>query len=273
MSSPAEEVKVRYVRIKVSTALSRSGLPDLDYALNPYVGCYHSCIYCYARKYTRFKEVAENWGQVIYIKENLEDVLRREVRVLRRGVVGVSTITDPYQPIEASEKLTRLSLNTLLMAGFRVDIQTKSPLVVRDLDILRRFRERVEVGFTITSMNDSVTSIIEPRAPPPSRRAEALETLHENGISTWVFLGPIIPGVNDSPESLREVVEVASSTSSTLYYDWIHLHKEVIPSLNTGLMKSGLKQVKGVSPEWRSRVEKELRNACESFHVRCLPAF
>ena len=98
----SEKVPI-YRRIKVKQALSRSGLPDIDYALNPYAGCYHGCIYCYARAYTRYKDAAQNWGQVIYIKENIVDVLRKEVRRKKKGIVGISTITDPYQPIEKKE--------------------------------------------------------------------------------------------------------------------------------------------------------------------------
>jgi hypothetical protein len=131
---------VTYKRIRVKTALSKSGLYDLDYAYNPYVGCFHGCVYCYARAYVRDEEVSRNWGTVVYIKENILEVLREEVKRKPRGVVGVSTLTDPYQPIEAGEGLTRRGIQVLLQGNFKVSIQTKSPLVTRDIDILKSYR-------------------------------------------------------------------------------------------------------------------------------------
>jgi len=262
-----------YRRIRVKQALSRSGLPDIDYALNPYAGCFHACIYCYGRSYTRYRDAAENWGSVIYVKENLIDVLRREVRKLRRGVVGIATITDPYQPIEAREKLTRGSVELLLKHGFRVDIQTKSPLILRDIDILTKWIKFVEVGFTITTLREDIAEVIEPRAPKPSSRAMALEKLASEGISTWVFLGPIIPSVNDQEESLKEVVELAGETGSLLIYDWLRLKPEVENSLLKNLSKENDKCEWFPSTAWKRRMESTLRSLCTHYGVNCERAF
>ncbi len=156
------------IEIKVKTALSKSGLKELDYALNPYLGCRFSCVYCYARYFSP-TEVKERWGEVVVVKSNLLEVLRREVAIKRKGVVGVSTITDPYQPIESERKLTRGSLKILLESGFRVSIQTKSPLVLRDLDLLLSHKEKVDVGLTITTANRDLSKTLEPLAPLPMR--------------------------------------------------------------------------------------------------------
>lgn len=198
-------------------------MPDLDYALNPYIGCYHACTYCYARLYTRMREVAEKWGDVVAVKVNLIDVLRKEAVATSKGVVGVGTITDPYQPVEATYKLTRKSLEILLQYGFKVSVQTKSPLVTRDLDLLSRYRGRVDVGFTITTLKKEVASQIEPRAPPPKERARALRVLSDSGIKTWVFYGPIIPGLNDDDVTIDDLLQLARSTNSELYYDSLHV--------------------------------------------------
>lgn len=264
---------VKYVFIRASSALSKSGLPDLDYALNPYVGCYHKCGYCYARSYCRYGEPRTRWGDVIYVKKNLVDLLRSEVRRFRLGSVGLSTVTDPYQPIEALTRLTRESLEVLLESGFRVVIQTKSPLVLRDLDILVSHNDLVEVGFTITSVDDSVLRSVEVRAPLPTARIKALERVSESGVKTWVFFGPIIPRLNDDLSTIESVVEVARETNSTLYYDWLRYKDEL-----RGFFSSvGLVPEKYVRSsefvDWRKSVERELLRVCRERSVLCVPAF
>ncbi len=260
-----------YRRIRVSTALSTSGLPDLDYAFNPYAGCYHSCIYCYARGYTRYSEVANNWGKVIYIKENIIDLLRKEVKAKKTGVVGVSTITDPYQPIEVEEKLTREALAILLDSGFKISIQTKSDLVLRDIDVITLCPDSVDVGVTITTVDEEVARIIEPNAPLPKRRIKAVERISSEGIETWVFLGPIIYGVNDSVESLKGVVEVASYTGSTLYYDFLRMKPAIYNSIKSigGKAQSIIKFSKDL--RWRKNVLRTLEELCSREGVVCKP--
>ncbi len=214
---------LRIIRHRVTTALTRSGLPDLDYALNPYTGCLHGCIYCYSRLYTRDQIVSRNWGEIVVVKENLITVLRKEVKKYRPGVVGVSTITDPYQPVEAIYKLTRGSIELLLRHGFHISIQTKNPLVLRDLELLINYRDRVDVGFTITTLDKNKAGFIEPKAPPPSARINALEKLAGEGIDTWIFYGPIIPGLNSDIDTAREVIEIAYETSSRVLIDSLHI--------------------------------------------------
>lgn len=257
-------------RVGVSSALSRSRLYDLDYAYNPYAGCSHGCLYCYARYYTPYREVAENWGRVVYVKENVVEVLKREVGRLKRGVVGVSTTTDPYQPVEDAEELSRRGIEVLLSAGFRVSVQTKSPLVLRDLDLLAAHKRLVDVGFTITTMDDGVAELMEPGAPPPSARARALREVAAEGIETWVFLGPILRGVNDSEESVRRVVEVAAETGSKLYYDFLRLkpglekHLEPLERRFPGAASS--------PRPWRRRVAALVEEVCGELGVRCEPS-
>ncbi len=214
------------IEIKIKQALTKSGLPDIDYALNPYLGCSHSCLYCYAKMYTRLNDVTTNWGSIIAVKKNLLDVLIKEVEKLKKGVVGIGTITDPYQPVEAIYRLTRSSIEILARGGFRVSIQTKSSLVLRDIDILKRYRDCVDVGLTITSTVDSSPMrIFEPYSTPPSARIKALEKLFESGIKTWIFYGPVIPGYNDSIEEVTKIVKLAKETESLLYIDRLRIKR------------------------------------------------
>ena len=259
-------IKVYYANAK--SALSKSGLPDLDYALNPYIGCSHGCLYCYARLYTRDSRVSSNWGSVVVVKINILKALLREVKRLRPGVVGVGTITDAYQPLEAVYKLTRGCIGVLLSHGFRVSIQTKNTLVVRDLDLFGKYRDFVDVGFTITTTNDPVAKLIEPRSPPPSARIRALENLSSAGVKTWVFYGPVIPGVNDGERDVREIVEIAYKTSSTLYYDPLHV-KPFMENPVHPLHRYAVKKTR----DWWSRVKALLLKYCREYGLTCKPGF
>ena len=262
---------VTYRRIRVKNALSRSGLPDIDYAFNPYAGCAHGCLYCYARAYTRHREVAENWGQIVYIKENVLEVLAREVRRQKPGVVGVSTITDPYQPVEAQEKLTRRGIQILLEAGFHVSIQTKSPLVLRDLNLLAENKQKVDVGFTIITLDSELSRLLEPGAPSPIERARALEEISARGIETWVFLGPILRGVNDSTGNLSRIVQLAAKTGSILLYDFLRMKPGLNISLSPVLQRYPL--ALSTSRSWRKAVCEKVEKLCAEAGVKCEPAF
>jgi DNA repair photolyase len=252
----------------VKSALSETGLPDLKYALNPYIGCAHSCIYCYARLYTRDRAVSENWGGVVVVKYNLPQVLEREVKSRERGVVGVGTITDPYQPVEAYYEITAKSLRVLLRAGFPVSIQTKNPLVLRDLELLAKYRDLVDVGFTITTLSYEKAEFIEPRAPPPRSRVEALRELSARGIKTWIFYGPVIPGLNDDEETTRRLVMLAAETGSVLYYDPVH----VKPFMRNPAHPLYV-YVQRATREWRLRVEESVLKICRELGVTCKPGF
>ncbi len=262
---------VTYRRIRVKNALSKSGLHDIDYAFNPYVGCAHGCLYCYARAYTRHREVAENWGKIVYIKENVLEVLAREVRRLKPGIVGVSTITDPYQPVEAQEKLTRRGMQILLESSFHVSIQTKSPLVLRDLEILAENRQKVDVGFTIITLDRESSRLLEPGAPSPAERAQALEEISTRDIETWIFLGPIIRGINDSASSLRRVVQLAAKTGSTLLYDFLRMKPGLNNSLSPILQRYPL--ALSTDRSWRKTVCEKVEKLCTEAGVKCEPAF
>ena len=126
---------IKVVEVTAASALNRSGLSELDYTLNPYLGCLHACRYCFAVDMTPHREAREMWGSTVAVRVNILDVLKKEIHRLRRGVVGVSTITDPYQAVEGRYGITRSCTEMLLRNGFRVSVQTKSPLVRRDVEI------------------------------------------------------------------------------------------------------------------------------------------
>ncbi len=206
--------------IEAKTLLSKSQV--YDYALNAYVGCQHNCIYCYAKFMRRFTGHHEPWGAFVDVKINAAELLTREVKKKRRGRVWISGVCDAYQPLERKYRLTRKCLEILAGEGWPVTIQTKSPLVLRDLDILRRASD-CEVGFTITTADEKVRRIFEPGAPPIARRVEALGTLHEAGIETFVMVAPLLPHSEGLPEMLKGKVDhVLIDRYNYHYADWAY---------------------------------------------------
>jgi DNA repair photolyase len=193
--------------ITVRTALSKSGIPDREYCINPYVGCIHRCRYCYATFMKRFTGHMEPWGSFVDVKVNAPEVLQRQLRKAHPGRIMISSVTDPYQPIEARYGLTRRCLEILTNYRFPVHVLTKSPLVTRDIDIFKKLKE-IEVGMTITTDKDRMRQIFEPKAPPVRSRINALKKLHERGISTYVFIGPVLPlNPDELSEKLSPYVE------------------------------------------------------------------
>ena len=189
----ARRPRKREVRtIECKTALSPSSLPGLDLTLNPYRGCEHDCVYCYAPYL--FRMARDDWGRVS-AKMDLPRLLSKEA-AKKRGVIGLSTATDPYQPLEEDVLLTRRCLQELVKAKAKVSVLTKSDLVLRDIDLLKALPD-AEVGITITTIEDGLAACFEPGAPPPSRRLRALKALIDEGIDCYVFVGPILPLVTE----------------------------------------------------------------------------
>ena len=192
--------------ILAKSILSKSAIQD--YALNAYVGCEHNCRYCSARFMKRFTGHAEPWGAFVDVKVNAPELLAREVLRKRKGRVWVSGVCDAYQDLEAKHRLTRRCLEILVEHGWPVTVQTKSPLVLRDLDILKKSAD-IEVGLTITTADERLRKIFEPGAPPIAERIQALATLHAEGIATFVMVAPLLPHAEGLAELLAGKVDRA----------------------------------------------------------------
>ncbi len=183
---------IREIRSK--TILSKSEI--YDYVVNPYVGCRHACSYCYARFMKRFTGHQEPWGDFVDVKINAPELLAEEVMRKRRGTVWLSGVCDPYQPLEENYRLTRKCLEILVRGDWPAVVQTRSPLVLRDLELLRR-GQKLEAGFSITTADDEVRRRFEPLAPPIPERVRAVQTLHAAGVRTYVMIAPMLPGAED----------------------------------------------------------------------------
>jgi len=176
--------------VYAKTILSKSKV--FDFTINPYIGCEHGCTYCYARFMKRFTDHKEEWGKFVDVKVNAASLLQREIKKKRPGIVWISGVCDPYQPLEKEYELTKRCLEILLKRGWPVTVQTKSPLVFRDVESLRK-SEQVEVGLTITTADDSIMKIFEPNSPPFRQRIETLGKLHSAGVKTFAMIAPLLP--------------------------------------------------------------------------------
>jgi DNA repair photolyase len=202
---------MRVVEIEARTVLVPSRLPGTDYVVNPYTGCRFGCAYCYATFMSRYVgEPVEAWGDYVYVKRNAVELFERELARLkpdrRLRSIFLSSVTDPYQGAEAKYRLSRGVLEALARERYPgpVAVLTKSPLVLRDVDLFRALPD-FEAGLTVTSGEDEISRWLEAHAPPPRKRLEALAALNEAGIATYAFVGPLVPHFADRPELLDDL--------------------------------------------------------------------
>jgi len=213
VTAPKRDCRVGEVECR--SVLNKSGLAD--YAVNCYAGCEHGCIYCYARFATRFSHPGEPWGTFVDIKVNAPQILAQEVKRKRVGGVFVSSVCDGWQPREASYCLTRQCLEILLHYGYPVTILTKSTLASRDLDLLAS-KSEVELGVTITTLDEGLRQLIEPRSSPSTERLALLEEAKRRGIRTYGFLGPLLPYLSDTEESLTPLLKAVKDVGVDYFY-------------------------------------------------------
>jgi DNA repair photolyase len=201
--------------------ITRNESPDIsfDRSINPYRGCEHGCIYCFARPTHAYLGLSPglDFESKLFMKPDAPDLLERELAAARYQprTIAIGTNTDPYQPIERRYQIMPRVLEVLDRAGHPVGIVTKSNLVVRDLDILTRMAERnlVKVAISVTTLDPKLARAMEPRAPTPPRRLEALRQLSAAGIPTSVMVAPVIPAINDA--DIERILDAAAAAGVT----------------------------------------------------------
>lgn len=203
----------------VGKVVSKRGVP-FSHAINPYRGCEFGCRYCYARYTHEFLEMRdpEQFERKIYFKENAAWLLRQDLRSLKPGtVIGIGTATDPYQPIERRQRITRSLLEVFAeIGGFRLGLITKSVLILRDLELLQAVARRNQLGIhiTITTMDTHLARTLEPRAPRPDLRMHAVAQLRKAGLRAGVMCCPLMPGITDSRASIAAVARAAAEADA-----------------------------------------------------------
>lgn len=247
--------------------IGKSKLPEADYCINPYIGCMHRCVYCYARFMRRFTGHTEKWGDFLDIKINAPEILEKQLsRGLKRGEVFLGSTTDVYQPIERKYELTRKILEILVKYNFPISILTKSDLVVRDIDLIKKFKER-NVGLTITTLDEKIARDFEPGTSMPQQRLDALRKLHDAGIETYAFIGPVLPYITDLRaifSKIKKIVDYVMVETLNLKCgnekDIQRVLKNKYPQL-VSLYKTHLNRT------YWDKVEKEVRELSSEFKI------
>jgi len=216
----ATALRVEYREEPCKVALNRVKGMSFGWSLNPYMGCVHRCTFCYVRAFElrADRPYDERYGTSIRVKVNVAEVLRRELaRASWRGDgVAIGAATDPYQPAEGRYRLTRACLEALADFSAPFSVITRSPLIVRDLDVLARAASRAEVSvsFSVPTLDEHVWRQTEPGTAPPRQRLRALRRLVDAGIRASVGMAPILPGISDRPEQLAAVVRASRAAGA-----------------------------------------------------------
>jgi len=268
-----------------------------DYSVNPYAGCSFNCIYCYIRGSKYGENMAKTLSAKINAPELLEKQLSRRAKRGEYGIIALSSSTEPYMPIEEKLKLTRKLLEIILKYRFPVEIATKSKLVLRDLDLLKeidknailpadlksKLKHRVIISFSISTLDEKLAKILEPGAPKPIERLEAMKRCKEEGFFTGICFIPVLPFLSDSEEQLEETIKTAKEYGAdfifvggltlfgkgpadckTLYYKFLEkYHPEVVPKY-----KSLYRIFFAPSKEYQKELEEKSRRLCEKYGIK-----
>lgn len=208
---------------RVRDLVNPSRLPDSDFVINPYVGCPHKCKYCYAEFMKRFSKHEEDWGDFVDAKLSSRNI---NLVKLEGSTVLMSSVTDPYNPYEEKYKVTRSILEQLKDADIKLNIVTKSDLILRDLDLLKQFKD-VSVAFSISTIDEEFKKEIEPCSPSIQQRLDALKKLHEEGIKTIVYISPIFPELS----KYKEIVETTKSYADEYWIENLNLRGTFRPKI------------------------------------------
>ena len=250
-SNPRQVVMViREIRSK--SILSASKI--YPFVINPYVGCQHGCSYCYARYMKKFTGHKEPWGTFVDVKINAAELLEKEIHRKKKAEVWISGVCDPYQPLEKKYRLTRQCLEILIREDWPVVIQTRSPLVLRDVDLLKRATS-LEAGFSMPTADEGIRQLFEPAAPPLAERLEALAALHDAGIRTYAMIAPLLPGAEQLTEQLKGIVDYILVDRMNYHYA-DHIYRD-----NDLLEKK--------TEDYFTRASRQIRLECSRLGIEC----
>jgi len=210
MSSLAGPIDIAYADVRTLLTPASGFLRGYDFTLNPYSGCAFGCDYCYAASFAGTRRLSDTWGRWVLVKQNALALLRTHRGRLCDKTIYMSSVTDPYQPVEARLGLVRALLAELAHDQPRLVIQTRSPLVTRDIDVLRRF-DTVQVNMTVTTDSEAVRRAFEPTCPPNDRRIAAIGEVARAGIRVAITMTPLLPVVDPAAFG-RSLAETGAQT-------------------------------------------------------------
>jgi DNA repair photolyase len=286
-----EALDIRFYEVRARSALNRvperSRMP-FRWTINPYRGCAHACVYCFARPTHTYLDfnAREDFEREIVVKVNLPEVLRVELGrpSWKREHVALGTNTDPYQWVESRYRLMPEVWAALLESGTPCSVLTKSPLLLRDIDLMRRLSERV--GFTanlsVPTLDEKAWRATEPHTPYPRARLEAVAELVRAGIPTGVLIAPLMPGVNDRPDQVEGILDLAAEAGAghvggvalhlrgevrEIFFDWLRTHRPDLLERYERLYRRGAYMPR----DEQERVTAPARRRGSALRARALP--
>jgi len=256
--------------IQAVSIITKSNLPEADFVINPYVGCMHQCLYCYARFMKRFTGHAEEWGKFVDVKINAPNLIPAKTAKYKGKSIFLSSVTDAYLPLERKYQLTRKILEKLIPLQPNLGVQTKSDLVLRDIDLLKQFK-KCEVGFTITTMDDNLRKEVEPFASSVQNRIKALEKLKAAGIKTYVFIGPILPFLTD----WKKIILETKHCSDSYMFENLNIAGSIWGSVKKWLeikhpdLSEKYERLYFSKNDYWNKVEEEIKQFCKKQKINC----
>ena len=247
---------------EAKSIITKSNIPSIDFVINPYTGCQHGCIYCYAEFMIRFTgHKGEKWGQFLDIKTFDLDKIKPQKYVGKR--ILLSSVTDPYLPLEKKYQNTRKILEKLTGTIAEISILTKSKLVVRDIDLFKQFKN-IRVGISINTLDENFSRIIERAASKPMDRLDALKKISEAGISTYVFISPFFPELTD----FKAIIEESIDFTDNYIFENLNFRPNNIPRIMSVIKENHpklLSKYKDIQkdPNYWDEVESNIRFYCE----------
>jgi DNA repair photolyase len=253
-------MKLNFVDAK--SIITKSNIPSVDYVINPYTGCTHSCIYCYAEFMKRFTgHGGEDWGSFLDVKHYDWNKIKPEKYNDKR--ILFSSVTDPYIPLEMKYKSTRTILEHLIGTSADISILTKSKFVTRDIDLFNQF-ENIEVGISISNMDENLSRKLEPFASKPLDRLEALRKIHENGIPTYVFVSPVFPKITN----IEKIIDYSIDFADRFSFENFNYRPHNVPRIyqfiedNRSMLIGYYKELRNNPSLW-DKIENEIIYYCE----------
>jgi DNA repair photolyase len=259
-------MKVKSVEAK--SIITKSNIPGVDFVVNPYIGCQHACLYCYAEFMKRFTgHGGDTWGQFLDVKRFGLDKIRPET--YDGKTILLSSVTDPYTPLEAKCENTRRVLERLIGTKAKIEILTKSRLVERDIDLFQQFAH-IQVAVSLSTLDSDFASIIEPRASRPQARLNALRNVADSGISTYVFISPIFPRITD----WKLIIKTAQPITSEFHFENLNFRGHNVPRIMDMIaehypdLSEYYNLVRRDPTRW-DLIEDEIVDHCERLNLDC----
>lgn len=255
-------------QVTAKSIITKSNIPGIDYVINPYIGCQHACIYCYAEFMKRFTDhTGDTWGDFLDVKNYDWEKIGPDK--YEGKTILLSSVTDPYTPLEVKYENTRRILEKLIDTKASLQILTKSSLVARDMDLFKQF-ENIQVGISLNSLDEAFVRIIEPRASQPQDRLRALQEISDADISTYIFVSPIFPKISD----WEAVIEAALPITDDFRFENLNFRGHNIPRIMK-LVSEGYPQLLDYYNEIRkdpsmwNEIEEDIEDFCGMKQLKC----